>query len=126
MRYAKTKNDAEVGIVFLVEGKLWIDATPVTEAANYGDFKIHERGHERYWEELVHAGAVPECEYKEHPRGRVAYNTKTGKYLLLVDECILKKKGVVRNILSRMRLHRDIVLGTDRHYRCSRCLGRTV
>ena len=69
-------------------------------------------------------GAAPDDEYEEHPRGRVAYNEKTGKYALLADKCILGKKSLVAKILSRMRLPpKDTETGTDTHYRCFRCLA---
>jgi len=116
----------EVGIVYLVGDKLWVDATPLTAAGSFGDFAIHERDHYQYWAQLVSGGAVPDAQYEEYPRGRVAYNTKTAKFLLLADRCILSRKGVVRKILSRLRLPpNETETGTDDHYRCSRCLGRS-
>jgi len=39
-----------------VGGKLFIDRTPVFKGEIYGDFRIHERGHDRYWEILKQAG----------------------------------------------------------------------
>jgi len=50
----------KVGIVYLVGGKLWIDATPLAEAGRLGDFAIHERDHISYWAELVKSGRVEE------------------------------------------------------------------
>jgi len=114
---------AQVGIVYLVGDKLWIDSTPIAGAGHYGDSAIHERDHISYWAELVKTGSVPDSEYEEPPRGRVAYNRKTGKYTLLADRCILGRKSLVSQILSRMHLPpKDTETGTDSHYRCSRCL----
>jgi hypothetical protein len=121
----KPKPAPKVGIVFLVGRKLLIDATPLGQAGRYGDSAIHERDHISYWAELVKSGRVPNSEYEEFPRGRVAYDTKSGKFRLLADKCILQQKGVVRKILSGMNLPpRDTETGTDSHYRCFRCLGR--
>ena len=54
---------------------------------------------------LRRTGAVPpDSEYDDYPRGRVAYNTKTGKYSLLLDRCILKNKSVVNKIMSELNL----------------------
>src|SRR5208282_4291780 len=78
----------KVGIVYLVGDQLWIDATPLTGAGSFGDFAIHERDHYQYWAQLVSRGVVPDAEYEEYPRGRVAFNTKTGKFTLLADRCI--------------------------------------
>jgi hypothetical protein len=114
---------AQVGIVYLVGDKLFIDSTPVAGAGHYGDSAIHERDHISYWAELVKTGSVPDSEYEEHPRGRVAYNTKTGRFTLLADKCILSRTSVISKILSRLHLPlKDTETGTDSHYRCYRCL----
>jgi hypothetical protein len=115
---------AQVGIVYWVGDKLFIDSTPVAGAGRYGDSAIHERDHIWYWAELVKSGIVPDSEYEQHPRGRVSYNEKTGEYTLLADRCILGRKKLVRKILSRLHLPvRGTETGTDSHYRCFRCLG---
>jgi hypothetical protein len=41
-------------------------------AGRYADHLIHERSHIKYWAELVESGKVPDREYVEFPRGRVA------------------------------------------------------
>jgi hypothetical protein len=77
-----------VGIVFLVGNKHFLDSTSLSGAGRYADHSIHERSHIKYWAELVKSGKVPDREYEEFPRGRVAYNTKRGKFTLLADQCI--------------------------------------
>jgi hypothetical protein len=117
-------NAPEVGIMFLVGNQLFIDSTPLSQAGRYADHLIHERSHVGYWVELVKSGEVPKREYEEFPRGRVAYNTKTGKFTLLADKCILGRKAVIKSIWSRLHLPpKDTETGTDFHYRCFRCLG---
>jgi hypothetical protein len=115
-----------VGIFFLVDKKLLIDRTPVSDGESYGDFSIHERGHDAFWEMLRRTGAVPQAsEYDDYPRGRVAYNKKTGRYLLFLDRCIFKNKSVVNKIMSELNLPtKRTETGTDSHYRCHHCLGR--
>lgn len=116
----------EVGIIFLVRDKLFIDSTPLSRAEHYGHYLIHERSHDEYWGQLVEMGAVPGAEYEEYPRGRVAHDTKRGKFTLLADKCILSRKSIVRKILSRMNLPvGGTQTDTDLHYRCFRCLGRS-
>jgi hypothetical protein len=117
----------ELGIVFLVRGKLLIASSPVSEGEDYGDFKNYPGGHPSYWTELQRAGAVPrDSEYEEHPRGRVVFNRKTGQYSLYLDRCILNKPNLVSRIMSKMHLPADTVMATDPHYRCFKCLWQTA
>jgi hypothetical protein len=113
-----------VGIIYLLGEELLINSTPLAQAGRYGDFRIHERGHIDYWAELVKSGHVPNTEYEEFPRGRVAYHTKSGKFALLADQCILSQEDIVSKILSQLNIPpKEIEMGTDSHYRCFRCLG---
>jgi hypothetical protein len=113
----------QVGIIYLVGGRLLIDSTPLANAGRYGDSATHERDHISYWAELVKGGKVLNIEYEEFPRGRASYNTKTRKFTLLADKHILGNKNRVRKILARMNLPaRRTKLNTDSHYRCFRCL----
>jgi hypothetical protein len=115
-----------VGIIYLVGDKLWIDATPVARAGNFGDFSFHERYHCQYWEQLVKQRTVPDTEYEHYSRGRVSYNRNSGKYTLLADPCILRENNLVATIFLQMNLPaRDTETGTDSVYRCFRCLGRS-
>jgi hypothetical protein len=115
-----------VGITYLVGGEILIDSTSLDQAGRYGDFRIHERGHIDYWAQLVKSGKVPISEYEEFPRGRVAYYTKSGKFGLLADNCILSQEGIVNKILSQLHIpQKDIDMGTDSHYRCFHCLGHS-
>lgn len=115
-----------VGIMYVVRGKLLIDATPLTQAGRYGDFAIHERGHISFWNQLVRSGRVPDSEYEQFPRGRVAYDIKAGKFTLLADRCILRRKNIVGKILSRLQIPlKNTEVGADSDYRCFRCLGHS-
>jgi hypothetical protein len=121
----KYKAPPQVGIIYFVKGKLFIDSTPLALAGRYGDSMIHERDHISYWAELVESGRVPNAEYEECPRGRVAYDTTSGQFRLLADKCILSRKAIVRKILSAMNLPVETTkIDTDSHYRCFRCLSR--
>ena len=124
MSGGKPMRASKVGIIYLVDDKLWIDATPVALAGNFGDFAFHERYHSHYWEELVKQRAVPDTEYEQYPRGRVSYDRKSRKFKLLADRCILSKKSLVAAILLQMNLPvRRTEMRTDSRYRCFRCLG---
>jgi hypothetical protein len=125
-RAAKKAGVPQVGIVFVYKGKVFIDGTPVTEAESLGgQFKIHDRDHYKYWEQLRGMGAVPaDVEYDEVPRGRVVYDTKSRKYTLFLDRCILRNKKLVSRIRAHMSLFENTATDTDSHYRCPACLRR--
>ena len=115
-----------VGIIYFVGAKLWIDATPVNRAMNVGDYVLHEHDHCEYWKRLVKQRAVPDGEYEQYPRGRVSYNRKSGKFVLLADTCILRERNIVTAILSRMHLATsDTETGMDKLYRCPGCKRRS-
>jgi hypothetical protein len=123
----KSMRAPNVGIIYLVGDKLWFDTTPAAQAGNFGDFSFHEQYHFQYWEQLVKQGAVPNAEYTEFPRGRVSYNRKTGKFMLLADHCILREQSLVAMIFLQMNLPaRGTETGPDGLYRCFRCLGASL
>jgi hypothetical protein len=118
------KKQPRVGIFWLLNGKLITDSMPLGEAEPYGDHLTHPRSHIDVWEQWRLGGKVPgESEYEEFPRGRVMYNTKTQRFTLLADRCILRDKEAVSRIMSELHLPVESTgKGTDAHYRCSACL----
>jgi hypothetical protein len=117
------KPEPRVGIFWLIGTRLIIDATALSEAGTYGDFRIYEGDHVTHWAEMERRGEVPRgSAYEEHPRGRVNFNTRTQKFTLYADACILREKSVVKKLLRLMHLPDETVLSTDEHYRCFRCL----
>ena len=120
----RRKKEPRVGIFWAVDGKPLIDSAPLPEAEPYGDHLTHPRGHAAVWERFQQNGTAPrEMEYEEAPRGRVMYNTKSRRFTLLADKCILKDKGIVSKIMSEMNLpSKNTDKGTDSHYRCFACL----
>jgi hypothetical protein len=121
MRNSSRAAQPQVGIVFMVGDKLFIESTPIDEADVYGDFLVHSIGHDAYWERLRQAGAVT-GEYDDWPRGRVAYDTRTGEFTLLADRCILLREDLASEILSEMYLPAGSMRDTDEHYRCPACM----
>jgi hypothetical protein len=110
--------EPQVGILWLVDGKLIVASTALSMAEDYGAFKVHPGDHCSVWEKLQRGGAVPvDVEYEECPRGRVMYDVKARRFSLLVDRCILRDKRMVTTILTTMKLPRnDTDIGTDSHY----------
>jgi hypothetical protein len=113
-----------VGIFWLLNGKLVFDSTPLGEAEPYGGHLTHPRSHIAVWGQWRLGGRVPgESEYEEFPRGRVMFNTKTQRFTLLADRCILRDKDMVSRVMSELHLpSKNTHKGTDAHYRCSACL----
>jgi hypothetical protein len=96
--------------------------TPLSAAGSYGAFKIHEADHYAYWRKLRAADAVPAGEYHDCPRGRVSYDTRSRKFSLFLDRCIMKKDFIQR-IMKWMNLPKaNTTVETDPHYRCPVCL----
>lgn len=119
-----TQLEPRAAIFWLVDGKLICDATPISAAEAYGDCLGHAASHIAYWTKLQQQGTVPaDLEYEDSPRGRVVYNKKTQQFFLYADRCILTRKAIVRKVIHDLRLPADrVVIGSDEHYRCYRCL----
>jgi|ERR1039458_8925127 hypothetical protein len=120
--------EPRVGIFWLIEDRLIIDSTPISSAEPYGECLNHPTGHIDYWTEHQRLGDLPcDTEYEGHPRGRVVYNTKTGRYSFCADRCILRKKAVVKRIMKAMHLPIELTkILTDSHYKSFRCLEREI
>jgi hypothetical protein len=56
----------------------------------------------------------------------VVFNRKTSQSVLLADKCILERKSVVAEITKALGLLKDVTLGSDSHYRCSKCLYGSI
>ena len=120
-----TRPAPQVGIIFFFANRLWIESTPVEKADKYAECKIHDGNHIEFWERLISERLVPgDEEYQNVPRGRVIFNSSSGRFLLLLDRCILRKKNVVAAIKRQMGLpSKETDMSTDLHYRCSECLS---
>jgi hypothetical protein len=120
----RRKEEPLVGIFWVINGKPIIDSTSLSEAEDYGDFKTHPRGHMDVWTLFQQRGiATADVEYEEFPRGRVMHNTKTRRFTLLADKCILKDERIISKIMAEMNLlNKNTGKGTDSHYRCFACL----
>ena len=63
---------------------------PFGEVEPYGDCLGHAKSHLDYWTENQVLGDLSsDTEYEEHPRGQIVYSSKTGRYSLCADGCIL-------------------------------------
>lgn len=120
--------DLQVGIIFLFEGSLHFDTTPVSSAIFYGDLQTHENGHPDFWADLQGSGKVPmDVEYDEAARGRVTYDPKRGVAMLMLDRCILRRHDLVAHIREVMHLppKEGTEVSRDSHYVCPGCSKRS-
>lgn len=120
------KTEARLGIFWFADGELLIACAPLSECEHYGDHLNYPDSHIRVWERWQEVGKAPaETEYEEHARGRAVYDTKTKRFTLLADRCILKRKDLIATIKDELHLPKQTTLGTDPHYRCFTCLHGT-
>ena len=127
----RIKNEArtpEVGIIYFINGELYIDGTPVREAEHYGEFLIHSKDHYTYWEEELSSSRSPihllakNKDYDYYPRGRVVYNTVGDRIFVYLDRCIINDEESVKKILSMMHLPKTkSEISGDEHYQCAKC-----
>ena len=125
---AKKNSDRapHLGIFWLVNGKLVLDGSPLSEAELYGDRMTHPRSHVEVWEHYQGAGKVSiDMEYEKEPRGRVTFDRTSATFTMLADKCILKRKNLVANIKTELNLPKSTRLSSDSHYRCFTCLHGT-
>jgi hypothetical protein len=122
---ASGNEEPRVGIFWLLrDGSLLVDSNPLAEAEPYGECLTHPRSHIDQWAEFQRNAIVPrDIEYEEMPRGRVVYDATQKRFTIYGDRCILRRKDVIRKIMSAMNLpENQIETSSDLHYRCSQCL----
>jgi hypothetical protein len=124
----KRKNPRQVpeprlGIFWLVGGKLIMESAPISAAEPYGGQLTHPRSHSELWRQHQRAGTVPaDMKYDQPPRGRVMFDTRSQRFTLLADRCILQNKNILRRIMLELKLPENTETDTDNRYRCCDCL----
>ena len=125
-RNRKTKVP-QVGLFFVVGGKPFVEGIPWSENPSVGGFRTFGVGHPDYWRRLQDLGVAPrEIPYEDVPRGRVNYLDATGRFPLLADKCIIKRKQLVRRIMAALCLPKGTAVLRDLHYKCAVCMGKVA
>jgi len=116
----------EVGIFWIVDGKLIVVGKPLSEGVRLGDIKASSDTHKHIWKAFQQAGGVPKAmRYDEAPRGRVVYNMKIRQFLIIADPCIVASSAALNEIKNRLRIPvSQSQTGVDEHYRCPACAPR--
>ena len=122
-----------LGIVWGVQDgtgplRLVTDRTSLAEAEPYGDFLTHPRGHHDVWEGWRRLGptglarrGLPAIiawhEYEHFPRGRVVFDTRSGRFTLYADRK-LQAPRILRQVLRTFGLDpARCGVQSDPHYR---------
>ena len=104
------------------------DATSLIEAEAYGEFLTHPRGHYEVWTRWQKIRTAPianrfilqaiaDHEYEFFPRGRIVYNTGTGRFILYADRR-LQQEATIARIASEFGLAAGtFTVRSDEHYR---------
>ena len=111
----------KVGIFFVVENHLVIDAVPVDQGEPYGK-TIGHGSHYALWDSLVprtpREHRFKARAYDASPRGRVVYFPREQHYVLYADACL------AHDTLQALAAHFGLtapVLARDEHYQCATC-----
>ena len=114
----------EVGIFWVVDGRLILAGAWIEEATTRGRFAHYPTTHEREWAFCQRANAVPlDVAYDEPPRGRVSFDKVTQQFHMFADACILSDQAMVEKIRKDLNLTSEIKIGLDNFYQCAACLG---
>ena len=112
---------AKVGIFFVVQGHLLIDAAPLANDEPYGD-AINFSGHFDYWQALNANNAIEQSfknhAYNYYPRGMVVYFNQNKCFKLYADRCITKAEIKKIALAFQLPTHQ---LARDEHYQCAIC-----
>ena len=115
--------EPRLGIFWLVGGKLIMESAPISAAEPYGGQLTHPRSHSEVWQQYQRAGSVPaDMKYDQPPRGRVMFDTRSQRFTVLADLCILRNKSIASRIMSELKLPKNTKTDADSRYRCFACL----
>jgi len=114
----------EVGIFWVVNGKLILLGAWLEEAKTTGRFAHYPIIHEKAWSLCQRVGAVPrDMQCDDPPRGRVDYDKVTQKFHLYADPCIIGNTDLLEKIRQALNLPPEILIQSDNFYQCVKCLG---
>jgi len=105
----------QVGLFFVVEGKLLLHACDLADGEKCGYFINYPESHNDVWEREYYPKYLVDFDY--FPRGRIIFNRKTGLYLLYHDVCVTVEASGLRGRYPEEEC--DLVL--DEHYQCHQC-----
>lgn len=112
-----------VGIFWmdLQELKVYSDKTPLGDAEDYGNFKVHRRGHYDAWVNAVLLNPKWKgMEYEDIPRGRVVFerNLKKSRFQVYLCPSCKDSVGIRSEIIREFKLPEGyfVFRYDDEHY----------
>ena len=83
-------------------------------AERYGDYIRVNVTHEELWEDIKDEyGGVP---YDYFPRGRIIFNTKSHRFMVVCERSIADNPIIADRVLSHYGLPESTIFDIDRHY----------
>lgn len=123
-RIVAGSSEPELAVFWYVPDKdLFIgDRGNMSDGIYFGDFCQLNYDHFDRWETWRNEYRLPDVEYDYYPRGRVMFNAKIHKYVVICDPCIANDEGLRKSLCYEYRLDpRKVVWDTDEHYECNEC-----
>jgi hypothetical protein len=112
-----------VGIFFVINQHLLIDAAPLAQAEHYGN-TLGYGGHYEYWENLQAVSTEEKLfkarAYDAFPRGRVVYFVQQQQFVVYADKC-LKREASAKISHAFDLSDKRIKWARDEHYQCAHC-----
>ena len=98
------------------------DRGALSDGVYFGDFGQLNYDHFDRWETWKNEYRLPDVEYDYYPRGRVMFNAKIHKYVVICDPCIANDVDLRKSLCYEYGLDpRKVVWDTDEHYECNKC-----
>ena len=113
---------AKIGVFWVINGSK-IDGyrEPLESGESYGDTIQPTFDHFRYWEKLIlRYPKLKLLEYDDIPRGRVVYNKKEKRFLILSSKKVLEKGNLIKAISQFFEISGTPKLVWDEHYEINR------
>ena len=113
-----------LGLFYVIDEKLYWEGVPLKNAPDSSHFRIYPKMHPTFWNNTI-AKNRPELDKFDayyFPRGRVVYDKKSCRYELIADKCIIRKEGIISQIITEMKLsQKNTKILDDSHYECFKC-----
>ena len=117
-------NDSEVGIFYIVDGRIVSEKIPVSEIEPLGGVHSIPVEHSELWSELQDKNPnLHDMTWWDLPRGRVVYNGNKDRFEIFADQHILEDERLISELVADYRLeNRDVHASGDEMYRCADCV----